>query len=306
MPARMILILSLVLTVLPAVAQEKVPLTPRFEPGAYTLVHVQELESGVASPGAPLSGTRSTVEFHAELRAGKADAKGQSFELEIKRIRHTLREAGQITSFDSDKPAGEKNVGQPMLRALAGAKFTFTLDKQGKLQKAAGAQAVWERMRTMQSGVPSAEAGDLQGVHDFVLRDVVLLGRDLLPPSAAAGERWIIRRPHLPLQKQADQVQCALLRVEKEQAVVECSAGGGDAGPAKDPKAPPKSVEAPHQQVQASLRLNVRTGLLEKMTLEVLSRQTFRAPVEDGKNRNQEEPVDLLGSIRGESTWTRK
>ena len=294
--------LCLALPVLSAAAQEKVPLGPRLEPGTYALVHVQELESGVASPGAPLSGTKSTVEFQAELKASKPAAKGQAFELEIKHIRHTLREGGQITSFDSDRPPGPKNVGQPMLRALAGAKFTFVLDKQGKLLSASGAKDVWERMRALQSGIGPAGAEDLQGVHDFVLRDVVLLGRDLLPSSAAVGERWTIRRPHLPMQKRADQVLCALLRVEKGQAVVECSAASGAAEPPKDPKTAPKSVQAPHQQVQASLRVNVRTGLLEKATIEVRSQQTFKP----GKDEKETETVDLHSSIRSESTWTKK
>jgi len=290
------------LTAWPLAAQDKVPLAPRFEPGTYSLVHVQELESGVASPGAPLAGTRSTVEFQIELRAAKPGAKGQAFELEIKHVRHTLREGGQITVFDSDKPPSDKNAGQPMLRALAGAKFAFVLDQKGKLLSASGAKDVWQRMQAMQPGIGPSGQEDLQAVHDFVLGDVVLLGRDLLPPSAAVGERWTVPHPNLPMQKQVDAVQCALLRVEKGQAVVQGSTADSAAGPAKDAKAPTKPADAPRQQVNASLRVNTATGLMEKATIEVRSQQTFKP----SKDEKETEPIDLHGSIRSESTWTKK
>jgi len=290
------------LTAWPLAAQDKVPLAPRFEPGTYRLVHVQELESGVASPGAPLAGTKSTVEFDAELTAAKPGAKGQAFGLEIKRVRHTLREGGQITVFDSDRPPSDKNAGQPMLRALAGAKFAFVLDKKGKLLSASGAKDVWQRMQAMQPDIGPAGQEDLQAVHDFVLGDVVLLGRDLLPPSAAVGERWTVRQPNLPMQKQVDAVQCALLRVEKGQAFVQCSTADSAAAAPKDAKAPPKPADAPRQQVNASLQVNTATGLMEKAIIEVRSQQTFKP----SKDEKETEPIDLHGGIRSESTWTKK
>jgi len=278
-------------------AEEKVLLRPQFAAGRYALTHTQEVEDGLATGAAPLSGTKSTVEFQAELAAQKPSAKGQAFELEFKRVRHTLREAGELTTYDSDKPAGEKNAGQPMLRALAGAKLRFVLDSKGRIASVSGIEQLWEKMRTFDRTIPPAGTDDRQGIQDFVVRDIVLLGQDLLPPKAvAAGERWAVERPWLPMQKQAAKVECTLAGVEGGLAVVECAAespaavavaGGGDGS------------RQTSVSTRASLRVNAKTGLLTKLTLEVASYTTFKP----GKDEKEAEPVQTISSVKSESAW---
>jgi hypothetical protein len=188
------------LTAAPALAEEKVDLEAKFQPGTYWMSNFSNIGQTIDMGGQTMKQTINML-MVMKMDVSEADAEGNRIaKLTYERIVQNMdMMGGQMKmSFDSDKPDNNSPLAMAMA-PLTKATFTMTIDKDNKVAKVEGFK---ELLADMQKNNPQA-ANMLKQMEDSFsgdqLKQMVAQGTQGLPEKPVAVEDNWQQKTEMPM-----------------------------------------------------------------------------------------------------------
>jgi hypothetical protein len=250
-------------------AQEKFPVTPRFEPGKYVqtmatsndmAIRVGDLE---AEDGIPMIQKQTQKLL---LEVSRPDEQGtQKMKITFAEIKMNQTVMGMEMVYDStDKDKQDPNLA-PMFNAMLGSEITFDLTKDGKAENHKGFDELWEKMAQNMPGT-SAEMFKAmkENMGDEMLSNMAgNLDYSFGKEPRAVGEQWTVTQSqNIPVFGKSEIESAHTLKSVKDNVAVidtvgkmKMQDGTFEMGPMK------LKFEKGDMNIATTTSLNIKTGL---------------------------------------------
>ncbi|WP_165226998.1 DUF6263 family protein [Aquisphaera insulae] len=198
--ARFIILAVLGAPLLPSSATAAEPLRYKFKPGdvlRYTLVQDQKQQTRLA--GAEMSNSAfQTVDMHWTVRG--VDAAGVAdISQKIDRMRWKLTGPGDTLNLDSAdaRPPDTQAAAQfvPLIKALAGAEFTFKMDERGELSDIRVPKSLLDSIQEANPGAAAAGMFSEEGLKNLVAQSRLAFPKGPIEKGATWDNQSRVTQP---------------------------------------------------------------------------------------------------------------